>query len=144
MSKTDEKNVDVEVTEPTTGEEATEVGEGGESGETKKVDLANLPKGISPYLAAKVVNAALAEAGVLRQDGSPKVIPPQMMYNYTIARVRASKKPYINTIVVDGKVLVDTAALAAWTKDYVRKQRALTLTAEQLDEAILNAQNAEA
>ncbi len=143
MSKT--QSVDVEVTsEETPVVEGSEAVETETPVETKKVDLANLPKGISPYLAAKVVNAALAEAGVLREDGSPKVIPPQMMYNYTIARVRASKRPYINTIVVDGKVLVDTAALAAWTKDYVRKQRALTLTAEQLDEAILNAQNAEA
>ncbi len=69
----------------------------------------------TPYAAAKVVNAALAEAGLSKQ------IPPQMMYNYTTARVRAGKAPFI-ALNEDGKI--EPEALAEWLDKYVAKQLA--------------------
>jgi len=88
-----------------------------------------LPKGITPYAAARLVNQALLDAGVV------KTLPPQMFYNYTTARVRKGQKPLINTIVVDGKILIDTLALAAWTQKYVRKQIKLAeLLEEEMNE----------
>jgi hypothetical protein len=76
---------------------------------------------VTPYAAAKVVNEALKEAGVT------KVIPPQMMYNYTSARVAAGKNPFIAYTPETG---VDTKSLAEWTAKYVAKQVALTTTAK--------------
>jgi 2-keto-3-deoxy-6-phosphogluconate aldolase len=68
---------------------------------------------ITPYAAAKFVNAHLEEAGV------SKPIPPQMMYNYTKARVTAGRKPAIAFTETGG---VDPASLAEWTKAYVAKR----------------------
>ena len=65
---------------------------------------------LTPYEAAKLVNAALKEAGVA------KPIPPQMMYNYTSLRVRAGRKPAIAWTEKGG---VDPEALATWTAKYV-------------------------
>jgi hypothetical protein len=65
---------------------------------------------ITAYGAAKVVNAALKEAGF------DKVIPPQMMYNYTTARVRKGKKPYI-AMDEQGRILVDD--LKRWLTKYL-------------------------
>ena len=70
---------------------------------------------VTPYAAAKEVNEALAAAGV------DKVIPPQMMYNYTTARINKGKAPLIDAEVVDGKVFVKTEALAAWIVKYIAK-----------------------
>jgi hypothetical protein len=70
---------------------------------------------LSPYAAAKLVNAALKDAGV---DAS---IPPQMMYNYTTARVRAGKAPFIAWTPEKG---VDRKSLEEWTKAYVAKKLA--------------------
>jgi hypothetical protein len=71
---------------------------------------------LTPYAAAKVVNALLAEAGV------DKAIPPQMVYNYTTARVRAGKAPFIEVTVVDDKTYISAEALATWATKYVAKQ----------------------
>jgi hypothetical protein len=68
----------------------------------------------TPYAAAKLVNTQLAEAGL-------KAIPPQMMYNYTTARVRAGKAPFIKW---DEKKGVDTEDLQRWTTEYVAKRLA--------------------
>jgi hypothetical protein len=68
---------------------------------------------MTPYAAAKLVNAALEEAGLSKR------IPPQMMYNYTKARVNAGKAPFI---AFDEKKGVDPKSLEEWTKKYVAKQ----------------------
>jgi hypothetical protein len=67
---------------------------------------------MTPYKAAKFVNDQLKEAGV------DKVIPPQMMYNYTKARVNKGKKPLIK---FDEKAGVDQKDLERWTKTYIEK-----------------------
>jgi hypothetical protein len=72
---------------------------------------------VTPYAAAKFVNAKLAEAGI------EKVLPPQMFYNYTTARIRAGKAPLI-PCDADGRITPD--GLAAWYTKYSAK---LTVTA---------------
>lgn len=67
---------------------------------------------LSPYGAAKLVNTALESAGLTKR------IPPQMMYNYTTARVNAGKAPFIKW---DAKNGVDRTDLERWTKAYVAK-----------------------
>lgn len=67
---------------------------------------------LTPYGAAKLVNAALDEAGLKR-------IPPQMMYNYTTARVNAGKKPFVK---YDAKTGVDVDDLRRWTDAYIAKK----------------------
>jgi hypothetical protein len=63
---------------------------------------------MTPYAAAKVVNAALAEADL------EKVIPPQMMYTY-------AKKNYVDSIEVDGKKRITKAGLDKWLVGYINK-----------------------
>jgi hypothetical protein len=71
---------------------------------------------LTPYGAAKLVNARLTEEGL-------PTIPPQMMYNYTTARVRAGKAPFVTWDEENG---VDREALATWTDKYVAKKLAAT------------------
>lgn len=86
--------------------------------------MSNTTTHISPYLAAKRVNVALAEAGV------ESTIPPQMMYNYTTAKVRAGKKPLIEFDVEKGIVVKD---FERWLKSYIEKKVAkATEVAEEL------------
>jgi hypothetical protein len=59
---------------------------------------------LTPYGAAKIVNALLAEAGVA------KVLPPQMFYTYV-------KKGYIPS--TDKKIAA--VDLAAWAEKYIAK-----------------------
>jgi hypothetical protein len=68
---------------------------------------------MTPYAAAKTVNARLAAAGVA------KTIPAQMMYNYTTAKVRAGKKPII-PVDADGRITAE--ALEGWLTKYLAKQ----------------------
>ena len=70
---------------------------------------------LTPYAAAKIVNEALNKAGV------DKVIPPQMMYNYTTARVRKDKKPLIEVEIKDEKIFIKSDALEKWIEKYVAK-----------------------
>jgi hypothetical protein len=77
---------------------------------------------VTPYAAANIVNAALEEAELDVR------IPPQMMYNYTSARLRKGKNPFIKTTLVDNKPQVDVEDLARWTEAYVAKKLALTTT----------------
>jgi hypothetical protein len=67
---------------------------------------------LTPYGAHKIVNAALAEADVRdpKRPQNVKVIPPQMMYNYTTGRVNAGKEPFVKfdlTTGVDREDLVE-------------------------------------
>ncbi len=72
---------------------------------------------ITPYKAAKFVNEEL------KKNGIDKVIPPQMIYNYTSARVNDGKKPFIKYDIENG---VDEESLNEWTTKYIAKQIALS------------------
>jgi len=77
---------------------------------------------VTPYQAAKLVNEWLAG------DGIEKVIPPQMMYNYTAARLNKGKAPLITGAKRDldtGKVTVKVEDLKSWYTGYAAKARAL-------------------
>jgi hypothetical protein len=76
---------------------------------------------LTPYAAAKLVNAQLAEAGL-------KAIPPQMMYNYTSARIAAGKAPFIK---FDAKKGVDRVSLDEWTAKYIAKKLAALTVADE-------------
>jgi len=78
----------------------------------------------TPYAAAKLVNVALTEAGLPN-------IPPQMMYNYTTAKVNVGKKPLI---AFDAKKGVDRTDLERWLKSYIEKKTA-TVT-DDADESV--------
>lgn len=75
----------------------------------------NTVETVSPYAAAKLVNAVLVEVGL-------KEIPPQMMYNYV-------KKGYIPS--VDKKINVSD--LHEWTTKYLAK-KGITLETPETDE----------
>lgn len=67
----------------------------------------------TPYAAAKFVNEQLEKANLTKR------IPPQMMYNYTKARVNQGKKPLIEFNEASG---VNQKDLERWTKEYIAKQ----------------------
>jgi outer membrane protein W len=107
-------------------DETTEEVKADEAPETEEVKDEAAKLGISPYKAASIVNKMLADAGVLdSKTGETKKLPPQMFYNYTIARIKAGVKPYIGTIVIDGALKVDVRSLSAWTDRYIRKALAV-------------------
>jgi hypothetical protein len=98
-----------------------------ESEEAVVVEQTESVKPLTPYGAAKLVNAALEEAGV------DKVIPPQMMYNYTMGRLNKGKDPFIGFEPATG---VDRESLAEWIEKYVAKQVAkVEAEAERLRES---------
>jgi hypothetical protein len=98
-----------------------------ESEEAVVVEQTESVKPLTPYGAAKLVNAALEEAGV------DKVIPPQMMYNYTMGRLNKGKEPFIGFEPTKG---VDRESLAEWIEKYVAKQVAkVEAEAERLRES---------
>lgn len=74
----------------------------------------------TPYQAAKIVNAKLSEEGL-------KNIPPQMMYNYTSARVNAGKNPFIKFSIENG---IDLEDLDRWTEKYIAKKKLANTSAE--------------
>lgn len=76
---------------------------------------------MTPYSAAKFVNSSLKDAGL---DVS---IPPQMMYNYTSARLNAGKVPFIKYTKESG---VDENDLKEWTKKYIAKKIANLTTSK--------------
>lgn len=78
---------------------------------------------LTPYAAAKIVNADLEKAGLAKR------IPPQMMYNYTTARVNAGKKPLIGYNEKTGEV--DWESLKVWSTAYVGKQKAIAEAAAE-------------
>lgn len=67
---------------------------------------------MSAYKAAKVVNEMLSN------DGFDKVLPAQMFYNYTTARINHGKAPLIE-VNEDGKITQET--LLAWYEKYTEK-----------------------
>lgn len=75
--------------------------------------MSNNAASMTPYAAAKVANAALAAAGV------DKVLPPQMFYNYTSARIRKGKAPFI-PVDAEGRITVE--GLQGWLAKYLVKQ----------------------
>ena len=81
------------------------------------------PAFITAYEAAKRATAALKAAGV---EGE---VRPQMMYNYTTAKLRAGKKPLIASTLEDG---VSVEAFDVWVATYVgKKVAALTQAAAE-------------
>lgn len=67
---------------------------------------------MTAYAASKIVNAALAENGI------EKVLPAQMFYNYTSARIRAGKAPLI---ACDEAGRITNEGLATWMTKYFAK-----------------------
>jgi len=67
----------------------------------------------TPYAAAKIVNNALVENEI------DKVIPTQMMYNYTTARIRQGKAPFIEC---DKEGRITEEGLQKWLVKYLTKQ----------------------
>jgi hypothetical protein len=82
----------------------------------------------TPYKAAKIVNAALEAAEVDKQ------IPPQMMYNYTTARVNKGKTPLIECVTINGQTLITEAGLTKWLEAYMIKQGVVVEAVEDNDE----------
>jgi hypothetical protein len=76
---------------------------------------------MTPYAAAKIVNATLEAEGI------EKVIPPQMMYTY-------AKKGYVASVLVDNKKRITEEGLQEWLQKYVA--RLLGNTIEETDENI--------
>lgn len=76
------------------------------------------------YNAAKAVNNVLAELEIIdtnprsKSFGNVKVVPSQMFYNYTTARINKNEKPLIECDE-NGRILV--SALQEWTKKYIQK-----------------------
>lgn len=66
----------------------------------------------TPYGAAKFVNQVLAEAGL-------PSIPPQMMYNYTTARLNKGKAPLIKC---DASGAIMPEDLLEWLAKYLEKK----------------------
>ena len=66
----------------------------------------------TPYDAAKFVNQVLTEAGL------PSV-PPQMMYNYTTARINKGKAPLIKC---DASGAIKPEDLLEWLAKYLEKK----------------------
>lgn len=66
---------------------------------------------VTPYKAAVLVNAVLE-----LQNINP--VPPQMMYNYTTARIAKGKKAFIP--VTDGRIMVQD--LQEWVTKYIAKK----------------------
>lgn len=75
---------------------------------------------VTPYKAAQIVNA------LLLADGIEKVLPPQMFYNYTTARVRANKNSFI-ALDEDGKIVL--TSLNEWYTKYTTKLMAKNVEA---------------
>jgi hypothetical protein len=79
---------------------------------------------VSPYEAHKLVNQWL------KDEGLTKVIPPQMMYNYTAGRITKGKTPYIPAhLGEDNKWKVDLEGLKSWYAKYAAKVRVLSTLA---------------
>jgi hypothetical protein len=78
---------------------------------------------MTPYAAAKIVNATLDAEGI------EKVIPPQMMYTY-------ANKGYVKSVTVDGKRRITEDGLNEWLLGYVNKLLGKTSTPEETDSNI--------
>lgn len=84
---------------------------------TKSRGKGSTKQHLTAYGAAKLVNEAL------RSRGIDKRIPPQMMYNYTHARLAEGKRPFIHYTKSRG---VDKNDLDRWLAEYLSKQESDT------------------
>ena len=73
------------------------------------------------YAVAKMTNARLEAEGIKNDAGKQKQIPPQMIYNYTLGKIREGKKPMI-AIQADG--LIAEADALAWINKYIANVKA--------------------
>ena len=78
----------------------------------------------TPYGAAKFVNQVLTEAGL-------PSIPPQMMYNYTTARLNKGKAPLIKC---DAGGAITLESLLEWLAKYLEKKGVSTATKPAVEE----------
>jgi len=67
---------------------------------------------LTPYACSTLANAKFVEVGL-------PPIPPQMMYNYTSAKLRAGKKPLIQFDPAQGVLRVD---FERWLAQYLIKK----------------------
>jgi hypothetical protein len=82
---------------------------------------------VTPYAAAKLANAVLAERGI------EKTLPPQMFYNYTTGRVNKGKAPLLACgRTEDGQVVVSVDAVIEWAHKYTPRGAAAPTTVEDL------------
>lgn len=72
---------------------------------------------LTPYAASKFVNQVLTEAGL-------PSIPPQMMYNYTTARLNKGKAPLIKC---DMSGAITQESLLEWLTKYLEKKGVATI-----------------
>jgi len=70
---------------------------------------------LTPYECAKLANQRFSEEGL-------NPIPPQMMYNYTTAKVRAGKNP-VGGLVVTPEGKVTRESFTKWLESYVTKKQ---------------------
>ena len=89
--------------------------------EVEVVENGHLTSNLTPYGAARLVNQRLVTEGI-------KVIPPQMMYNYTTGQLRKGKKPLIGFTPETG---VNREALATWLETYVAKKTAVAVVEDE-------------
>jgi len=72
---------------------------------------------VTPYKAAQIINALLAQDGVENSMGEPKVIAPQMMYNY-VKPGKTSQARIPSFTGADNKVYIEMEDLALFYQDY--------------------------
>lgn len=73
---------------------------------------------VSPYKAHQLINDRLVKEGIIDPKTSKqKVIPPQMMYNYTMGRIRKNQVPLI-PVTSKGRILI--VDLNKWMDKYIK------------------------
>jgi osmotically-inducible protein OsmY len=77
----------------------------------------------SPYGMMKVVNKILSDLGI------DKVLPGPMFYTYT-------KKGYIKSYVVGGKVTISAESATEWTEKYLTKLVKKVQVVEEVEEEV--------
>lgn len=100
---------------PNTTDETAETNEGVEVFDETETRAAETT--VTAYQAAKIVNALLAEEGVVDPEtGEPKEIAPQMLYGY----VRTGRIASVEVKNAAGKVQkrIPLNALGEWYRDY--------------------------
>ena len=101
---------------------------------TKQNAITKATENMTPYKAARFVNAALTKAGLEKQ------LPPQMFYNYTTGRINKGKAPLIEVEAVEttnarGERItqhqIKAEALNTWLANYLAKQVAAAEAADE-------------
>lgn len=78
-------------------------------------------KVLTGYAASKIINEVLVAANLPQ-------IPPQMVYNYTSARIRAGKSPFIECDA-DGHPTPE--GVNKWLAKYISKKQGVTANENQ-------------